>query len=183
MLAAANVSAGALALHAQHAVDILPAPVRAGLVGAAQVLLSLCAVVFIVPLKGLYMHGPTLHGYGFWGGAEPADICAQLTGMSATVWLAGPMQALQCEALLDRKFTSFAWSVFAVAYLWSLYSVVAQLWHRYMVVRPMAADLRYALGIDDSRTWRRSPPRGSSPNTRNVRRHLVWRTPTPPKLR
>lgn len=179
MLALANASA--LATSARHAVDALPPPVRAGVVSFARLLLALATLVVLAPLKGLYMNGPTLGGYGFWGGAEPADICAQLTGLSATVWLSSPVQALQCDALLERKFLSFAWSVFATAYLWGLYNLVSYAWYRYWVLRPAMTELRAALGIDHGRGLMLRVPRSPPPWSPVARRHLVYRTPTPPR--
>lgn len=166
----------------------LPAGARAAASGLFRMLASLVTLTIILPLKGLYFHGPTLGGYGFWGGVNPADACAQLTGISATVWLDSPTQALQCDALLDRKFTSFAWTIMISTYLWLLYKLVSHIVYRYFVLRPAVAEFRHALGLEDGmrlavairQTPKRRPrsPRMYSPR---VRRHLMWRTPTPPK--
>lgn len=175
-------NATALMQGARRVADALPPSARAGFVGVLQLLASIAAVAVVVPLRGLYFNGPTLGGYGFWGGAEPPDICAQITGMSATVWLASPTTVLQCESLLERKFTSFAWSVFAAAYLWMLYNLAAHLWYRYCVLRPAMAEFRHALLGADAQLVVRRPANHTPPNYYR-RHHLVWRTPTPPKPR
>lgn len=38
------------------------------------------------PLEFLYLKGPLLSGYGFWGGMEPSTICASATGTEARCW-------------------------------------------------------------------------------------------------
>lgn len=101
------------------------------------------AAATVVPLRHLYFNGPTLGGYGFWGGAEPADACAQLTGVSASMWKGA--QAAACEDLLERKFVGFGWAVGGAAYVWALYQVASCLWFRFAVVRPLARELRAAL--------------------------------------
>jgi hypothetical protein len=115
-----------------------------------SVLVSMAAVPILTPLRGLYMNGPTLGGYGFWGGAAHPDICAQLTSMSATTWNANVAQLQTCHDLIERKFWSFAWTVFTAVYLWALYSVASCTWYRYWVLRPAMAELRLALARDPS---------------------------------
>lgn len=129
---------------------------------------ALAAALFVTPLRGLYFNGPALGGYGFWGGADPADMCAQLTGVPASTWSVGPMSG-QCDALLERHFRAFAWAVCFSVYAWGAYSVASLVWFRYAVVRPMADELRSVLAV-----MRASPPRLS-------RRHIAWRPPTPPR--
>ena len=110
---------------------------------AANALMQQSAhAIVIAPLRSLYFHGPTLGGYGFWGGAAPADACAQLTGMPATTWLASAELERQCAARLDRKFWEFATAVCFAAYAWTLVSLCAHLWFRHLVLRPTLAEIQ-----------------------------------------
>ena len=59
---------------------------------------------FLTPLRHLYLHGPALGNYGFWGGHQHSDICAAMTSVSATHWNKHPAE---CEDLVERKFRAF----------------------------------------------------------------------------
>ena len=52
----------------------------------------------------VYMHGPRVSGMGFWEGAPHADICAQMTGVSADMW---HRNQANCFQLIVRKFLAF----------------------------------------------------------------------------
>lgn len=97
---------------------------------------------FVDPLRTLYFNGPNVHGYGFWGGVQAADACAQLTGVSALVW---DVQAVACHDLLERNFFSFSVVVTFALYLWLVYKTLQHLAFRYLYVRPLIAELRAAL--------------------------------------
>lgn len=110
--------------------------------GAASAAQSVWRVLVVDPLRTLYFYGPNVHGYGFWGGVEAADACAQLTGVSALVW---DVQTVACHDLLERNFFSFSVVVMAAVYLWLIYKVLQHLAFRYLYVRPLFAELRAAL--------------------------------------
>lgn len=196
-------NATALVHVAQRAAATLPPAVRSGVLGVWRLLLSAAVATILVPLKGLYLYGPTLGGYGFWGGTEPADICAQLTGVSAGVWASNPETALQCDALVERRFTAFVWAVFFSAYAYALYNLASHAWYRYVSLPAQADAVRRVLeGVDGHilvRPKRRSRHHhhhhhhnaegGSSSGhssdepQRWRRRHLVAHPPTPPRPR
>lgn len=129
------------------AVRDLPAPLQGLIEGVAKLCVSGLVLTVLVPLRGLYFYGPTLGGYGFWGGLGAPDMCAQLTHVSALDWMSSDAQVARCSALLERKFDAFAYTVLAVAYLWGLYKMVSQVWYRYAVLRPFAAEVRNALAV------------------------------------
>lgn len=52
------------------------------------------------PLIRLYLDGPTLHGWGFWGGRPAVEVCAALSDVSAQFWERHPEV---CAALVDRN--------------------------------------------------------------------------------
>ena len=56
------------------------------------------------PFEVLYWHGPTLGGYGFWGGMKPADVCAMNTGVPSSHWFSNHGT---CVDLSERYFTAF----------------------------------------------------------------------------
>lgn len=82
----------------------------------------------------LYFSGPTLGGYGFWGGKEPADICQELTGISSSHWAEHPDP---CYEKLTANFNAFrigVTTIIAILLTWKLLSML--LWHIFFV-RPM----------------------------------------------
>lgn len=119
------------------------ADLRGVLDQAAALAYGAAAAVTLVPLRALYFMGPAWHGYGFWAGKAPADMCAQLTGMPATDFLGDPPAAARCAARLEREYMAFQTGVLAVAYVWALYCAASVLWWRVAVVRPMAAEVRH----------------------------------------
>lgn len=86
------------------------------------------------PLAHLYLHGPQLHGYGFWEGLPPEDICARLTGTGTGIWL---KNSDECEVVLRRHTHGFVlgvtWMIGAVLLLRFLDALLM----RYMVVQPL----------------------------------------------
>jgi len=112
--------------------------------------------VFVNPLRTLYFKGPSVHGYGFWGGVDPADACAQLTGVSALVW---DLQTAACHDLLERNFFSFSTVVMSGLYVWLVYKIVQHLAFRYLYVRPLMAELRAVLRENSELTFLDPPPR------------------------
>lgn len=120
----------------------------------------LVTLLLWAPLRTLYLMGPAVGGYGFWGGAQPADICNYLTGVSASKWMMDPVE---CDAIIDRRVSSFAVALLAAAYVWllyALYQAAAAMWFRFVVVRPLAAELRAAL----TAAFPRQPPPQPPPN-------------------
>lgn len=120
---------------------------RRGITFAVDVVRSSIEFVWVSlvdsPLRTLYFHGPHFKGIGgFWNGASEADACAQLTGVSSTVW---GMQIEACRDLLDRNYTSFYVAVIATVYIVCLYKVLQILAFRYFYVQPVMAELRAML--------------------------------------
>ena len=56
------------------------------------------------PLLMLYLNGPCIYGYGFWGGITFESICSQLTSVPATHWILNP---LMCSLLIQQRFNTF----------------------------------------------------------------------------
>ena len=56
-------------------------------------------------LYRLYRNGPILHGYGFWSGAESADICASLSKPTGSVFWRN--NADECDRLIYKDFMSY----------------------------------------------------------------------------
>ena len=95
------------------------------------------------PFWNLYIYGPA--SLGFWQGAPAESICAQLSGTSEVFWNA-PENALECDAMIDRRFEAYHSLLAAILYAAVLYRVVCDAWTRYFVVRPFLRDLRVAIG-------------------------------------
>jgi len=73
------------------------------------------------PVRKLYFSGPVVYGYGFWGGREPEDICAELTGVSARHW---SDNRERCVDLLEKQLYAVVIAVETFAHLWILYKVL-----------------------------------------------------------
>jgi hypothetical protein len=79
-------------------------------------------LVFIQPLKKLYMHGPYVTQYGFWAGKEHSDICSILTTMPATFW--DHQDPSKCFEVIHRHFITFRTSIEIIIYFICLYQLV-----------------------------------------------------------
>jgi hypothetical protein len=83
------------------------------------------------PLAVLYLYGP--RQLGFWGGTEPADICAIKSDHSALFWA---QHMDECLARIERDFYSLVvalWAASVGLFVWKLLSLLWALW----VVRPL----------------------------------------------
>lgn len=90
------------------------------------------------PLRILYLHGPSLAGYGFWANKQSADICSEITSVSATHW---QLQPEMCSVLIDDHFESFHVGVTSLVYFSSLFLVtIASICHCFCI-RPITNKL------------------------------------------
>jgi hypothetical protein len=78
----------------------------------AQVYQRLCFQPFLT----VYLHGPAIGAYGFWQGRHLAEICSQLTSVSAPFWY---RHSDECLALITQRAESYV-----VFFLFSLYLIV-----------------------------------------------------------
>lgn len=102
-------------------------------------LLQIPYMLFIFPIKSLYFKGPSIYGWGGWGGINAADICSQLTQVPSSHWT---IYYQGCNELLERKFESFMVVVGFSVYLWALYKLISYLWFRYFIVAPLMAEIK-----------------------------------------
>ena len=58
------------------------------------------------PFQILYLYGPELRGYGFWGGLSAPEVCSSLTGVSSIHWITLGADVV-CEQLIERKMDAF----------------------------------------------------------------------------
>jgi hypothetical protein len=76
-------------------------------------------VMFVDPLKRLYLFGPAIMHFGFWGGTPLPEICRQMVGSADTkYWSQAPEE---CKNLVDQKFYSFYVGVYSGIYVYCLY--------------------------------------------------------------
>ena len=91
------------------------------------------------PLRRLYLQGPSFFGVGFWGGAAPPDVCAQLSTVPAAFWAEHPGE---CEDVVTQHLQSFVVAVETALCAWVAYRTIsAGFWH-WTVVRPIVHELR-----------------------------------------
>lgn len=88
---------------------------------AAHVARSAYRSVIVWPIYRLYRYGPALHGYGFWRGAPPHEVCAQLTHVDAAFWRDHPRE---CEARMLADVDAAVVLIETLAYFAVLFVVV-----------------------------------------------------------
>lgn len=71
----------------------------------------------LLPFMQLYVQGPTLGGYGFYGGRDEAFICASKTTMSQFFWEHHPTM---CRDIIERDAHSLMMTVACVVYFYTL---------------------------------------------------------------
>lgn len=109
-----------------------------------RALLHVYKWLLVSPLEKLYFGGPQLYGYGFWGGRESADICAELTSAPASFW---HKESDQCNQLLGKQFRAFMVALETLLWLYLLWCVVSY------AARLLLWKLKIA-----PESWRRTPP-------------------------
>ena len=117
---------------------------------------SLFNTVFVSPLYTLYFRGPTLNGFGFWGGAAPETICASLLpGSHASFWA---QHVDDCYVLLTQRFDAFQVAVHTCLYVFVLLKLVQCLTFHCLVVQPALGRLEQLLRKNVSpTTWNDMP--------------------------
>lgn len=88
----------------------------------------------------IYLEGPYLWGYGFWGGRAPADICAQTTNIPSLHWFNHPEE---CWALIDKNVTAICIGIGLITCFLMIYQYFSALWYRYTLVIPLLSILRH----------------------------------------
>ena len=83
-------------------------------------------VLFVNPLRTLYLNGTTI--LGFWNGQSALQICAQVTHQSELFWQQHPQD---CNVIVEQRFSAalstvqiliyftFLWLTFSAAWSWA----------------------------------------------------------------
>ncbi len=71
----------------------------------------------LLPFMQLYVQGPSLGGYGFYGGRDEAFICSSKTTMSQFFWEHHPGM---CREIIERDAHSLIMTMVCVLYFYSL---------------------------------------------------------------
>lgn len=79
--------------------------------------------LLVNPLLKLYLYGPRFGGWGFWGGKDSNDICAQLTNVPSEFWAANREE---CFHLITKSFYSFLIIFEILCYMCFLYICFVQ---------------------------------------------------------
>merc|ERR1711966_291987 len=67
------------------------------------------------PLYTLYINGPSIHSWGFWGARENSDICTSISSVPSDFWA---LHETDCELLIQSRFQGFYLTVAILAYLY-----------------------------------------------------------------
>lgn len=100
---------------------------------------SVARLFIYTPLRALYFNGPTT--VGFWGGAQPHDICFSITGTTSSFWLD---HVQECDRLCEQKFDAFAVFVIFGLYIAMLAKFVDAITIHICFTRPILGELRRA---------------------------------------
>ncbi len=73
------------------------------------------------PLALLYIHGPHIGGFGFWGGKTNEEICSNLTNVESDFWKNNEQM---CINLIYKKFNSFAICILIFFYFFLFYWLI-----------------------------------------------------------
>lgn len=76
-------------------------------------------------LAMLYRYGPSLHGYGFWGGMELSSICALVTGVGTHHWL---LNEDACKEIYTHHEDAFVIAVTAAICVFVLINMLCAVW-------------------------------------------------------
>ena len=76
------------------------------------------------PLESLYVHGPTLSGYGFHGGKPRDAICAQITNTDTHIWQRNPTQ---CAEIIEKQVQSYVVVLLVLFYYANAYGLYKSL--------------------------------------------------------
>lgn len=74
-----------------------------------------------------------MHGYGFWAGKEPTDICSELTNVPANHW---HENSEECDILLQNHFSAFETGINMIIYVGGGIVVMGMSLCHCMFVRP-----------------------------------------------
>lgn len=75
----------------------------------------------LFPLGRLYLLGPTLYGWGFWGGTDISHICASKTHLNSEFWKQNPSQCIQ---MIGKNFYSIIVGVETIVYFLTLWTLL-----------------------------------------------------------
>jgi hypothetical protein len=70
---------------------------------------------FILPVAKLYLWGPGLGGWGFWGGMDMSEICAHKTTLNSAFWRQHPDE---CAEIVSRHVYSVAILIETIVYFY-----------------------------------------------------------------
>lgn len=111
--------------------------------GVRNCVYSFVSQFMIAPLHALYFRGPTLNGFGFWGGAAPETICAGLLpGSQASFW---SLHMNECHVLLTQRFDAFYVAIQTCFYVFFILKLVQCLTFHWLVVQPALGRLERLL--------------------------------------
>lgn len=54
----------------------------------------------------IYLHGPSLYGFGMWDGLTMADVCGRMTQIPVSKWTQNPYMQEFCRMLIVERFES-----------------------------------------------------------------------------
>lgn len=81
-------------------------------------------IFFFTPLYYLYVNGPSMGGYGGYGGKPMYDICQQITKVDSKFWTSTPENMIECEYIVYREFHSYFFMMMTLAYLCLVFKAV-----------------------------------------------------------
>ena len=85
-------------------------------------------------LYELYRKGPTLNGFGFWGGKENNEICSLLTNVNNELWKSNQYE---CEILIQKHYKSFEICILFICTIIFVYKLLYFIFTYIFIVKPL----------------------------------------------
>lgn len=90
-------------------------------------LYKLFLFLVVMPLFYVYMNGPSLGGYGAWGGKSLPDICSTVTNVDSHYWTSSKESMAECEIIVFREFNTFLVGVCSIMYFMIVAKIILSL--------------------------------------------------------
>lgn len=72
-------------------------------------------------LRDVYLHGPSMNGYGFWQGMPKSHICSTLTKTTEDFWF---NNEIACDEIVEQHYESYRTLLVSMIVLYLYFMIV-----------------------------------------------------------
>jgi hypothetical protein len=87
--------------------------------------------VVVKPMAKFYLKGPRFFNLGMWGGMEPQDICAEITGVASSHWT---KNYEDCYNIIQQRFDAVMIGAWLVFLIFVVYKTCDFMWYTYVTL-------------------------------------------------